>query len=127
MTVSGRVNRAREPIVEVSLVGLDSPLQAVVDTGFTGALLISHEVADQAKLRLRATEYFTLADGSVAAAFIAQGQVNWLQEIRIIDILVAEASDALLGAELLEGCRLVVDFADDTVSITQVTKSREER
>jgi len=117
--ITGYVNRAREPVVELSLVGSGNPIEAIVDTGFTGALLISQAVADQAQLQIRATEYFTLADGSTATALIARGSVIWFDRERTVDILVAEASDVLLGVELLEGCRLVIDFDSNDVSISQ--------
>lgn len=117
--ISGWINQAREPLVRVSPVGLGEPLEAIVDTGFTGALLIPRGVADRMGLRIRATGYFALADGRTAAALIARGRISWFEKERSIDILVVEAGDVLLGVELLDGYRLIIDFGRDELSITE--------
>jgi hypothetical protein len=45
-------------------------------------------------------------------------KIQWLGSSHIVDVIVSESDDFLIGTELLDGARLTIDFMDNTVTIT---------
>lgn len=117
--IEGYVNEDREPVLEISIPGLDEPLEAIVDTGFNGTLLIPRQYAEQAGFILRATEHFTLADGSLMQASVMRGLVLWFGAEQEVDVVAVEADSVLLGTEMLDGCKLEIDFTKRRLFITR--------
>jgi clan AA aspartic protease len=118
--IKGRVNDVPEPVVTLQLVGGvagDIEVECVVDTGFTGALVLPRAVVDQLGLPIVTHEEFRMVGGMCDSADIALAQVHWLGEVRRVDVIVKEAY--LVGAALLAGARLTVDYAVGTVLIEQ--------
>jgi len=117
-STAGRVNEAPEPVVTVRLVGGlagDLEVECVVDTGFTGALVLPRAVVEQLGRPVVTHEEFRMVGGARDSADIALAQVHWLGEVRRVDVIVKEAY--LLGAALLAGTRLTVDYDAGTVLI----------
>jgi clan AA aspartic protease len=116
--IAGRVNEAPEPVVSVRLVGGpvgELEVECVVDTGFTGALVLPRTVVEQLGLPVITHEEFRMVGGARDSADIALAQVHWLGEVRRVDVIVKEAY--LVGAALLAGARLTVDYGAGTVLI----------
>lgn len=117
-SIAGRVNEAPEPLVPVRLVGGPAgelEIECVVDTGFTGALVLPRAVVEQLGLPVVTHEEFRMVGGARDSADIALAQVHWLGEVRRVDVIVKEAY--LIGAALLAGARLTVDYGGGTVLI----------
>lgn len=117
-STAGRVNDGPEPVVTVRLVGGPRgtvEVECVVDTGFTGALVLPRSVVEQLGLPVVTHEEIQLVGGVRDTADIALAQVHWLGEVRRVDVIVKEAY--LVGAALLAGARLTVDYAAGTVLI----------
>ena len=118
--IAGRVNDVSEPVIALQLVGGaagDAEVECVVDTGFTGALVLPRAVVDQLGLPIVTHEEFRMVGGVRDSADIVLAQVHWLGEVRRVDVIVKEAY--LVGAALLAGARLTVDYAAGTVLIEQ--------
>jgi len=115
--MNGYVNEDREPVLEISIPGLDEPLEAIVDTGFNGTLLIPRRYAEQAGFLLRATEHFMLADGSLMQAAVMRGKILWFGMEQEVDVVTVEADSVLLGTEMLDGSKLEIDFVRRRLSI----------
>jgi clan AA aspartic protease len=89
LTVRGR--RGREQAVE-----------AVIDSGYTGALTLPSALIALLGLRWRSVERATLADGSTCVFQVYVGKVVWDGKVR--SILVDQADvDPLVGMRLLRG------------------------
>jgi predicted aspartyl protease len=43
-------------------------------------------------------------------ADIAELEIEWLGQSRAVEVIISDGDDSLLGTELLDGCRLVVDY-----------------
>ncbi len=85
--------------------GREQEIEAVIDSGFTGALTLPPALIATLGLRWRSMDRATLADGSTCVFQVYVGKVLWDGKIR--SILVAEAdSDPLVGMRLLRGHEL---------------------
>lgn len=117
-SVHGSVNEAREPTVRVRLIGGvagDVEIECVVDTGFIGALVLPREIVGRLALPVVGHEEFRMVGDARDSADVALAQVDWLGEVRRVDVIVKEGR--LLGSTLLAGTRLTVDYAAGTVLI----------
>ncbi|HWP54765.1 MAG TPA: hypothetical protein VN476_11575 [Pyrinomonadaceae bacterium] len=117
VSISGKINSAREPILTVHLAS-DVTVPCVVDTGFTGALMLPREIIESSNVPIIGKETFQLVSGRFIVASLALIQIDWLDQQRLVRTVISDGSDALLGAELLDGNRLVVDYVRDEVTLT---------
>ena len=115
---SGSVNTLREAIVEIRFVG-GNAFECVVDTGFDGALILPRSVVDQLKLPIVARLIFELVGGALMSADVALGEIQWLGERRIVEVIVTEGDDALIGTEVFEGATLLIDYPNRLVKISR--------
>ena len=120
-TEIGSINRNREPVIAVR-ISENIAVDCVVDTGFSGALMLPNEIIGRSKIRLIGKERFQLVSGNSIIASLALLEVDWLGQKRLVRVVISEGSDALIGAELLDRSRLVIDYLTDQVTLT----SREE-
>lgn len=61
-------------------------------------------------------EVFEMVGGQQFVAGVALAEVEWLGATRTIRVSVSE--DTLLGTELLDGTKLVIDYVAHTVTIS---------
>jgi clan AA aspartic protease len=117
-SVAGRVNEALEARVRISLIGGQAgtmEVECVVDTGFNGALVLPASIVSQLGLPIISHEVFSMVGNEESSADVVLGQVDWLGEVRRVDVIVRE--DQLIGTALLDGTRLIVDYIAYTVDI----------
>ena len=85
--------------------GREQEVEAVIDSGFTGALALPPALITILGLRWRSVDRATLADGSTCVFPVYVGKLLWDGKVR--SILVAEAAvDPLVGMRLLRGHEL---------------------
>jgi clan AA aspartic protease len=118
---SGRVNARREAIISIRFLGGDSQ-DCVVDTGFDGALILPTAVVKGLGLPVIARLGFELVGGARMTADVALGEVEWLGEHQSVEVIISDGNDALVGAEMLESAKLVVDYTDGMVTILRDRK-----
>ena len=124
---SGRVALTRKPFVPVTV--LDShrnphTIQFILDTGFTGQLLLPRRFMN--RLGLSVTEWIDArsATGDFVRVPYAEATVVWRGAQRQAEILQLD-SEPLLGMEFLWNHRITIDaVADGSVSITPLVKDR---
>jgi len=114
---SGSVNALREASVEIRFVRGDV-FECVVDTGFDGALIVPASVAERLALPLVARLVFELVGGLQMSADVALGEIEWLGERRNVEVIISEGNDALIGTELFDGAKLVIDYVSGVVTIS---------
>ncbi|HEV8587583.1 MAG TPA: hypothetical protein VGQ72_01810 [Pyrinomonadaceae bacterium] len=115
-TESGRITSAREPILTVRLID-NGTVDCVVDTGFTGALMLPRQIIERAEASVIGKETFQLVSGHIIVASLALIEIDWLGQRRFVRALLSDNSDALIGSELLDGNRLVIDYNLDEVKL----------
>jgi clan AA aspartic protease len=85
--------------------GREQEVEAVIDSGYTGALTLPPALIAILGLRWRSVERATLADGSTCVFQVYVGKLFWDGKVR--NILVDEAdADPLVGMRLLRGHEL---------------------
>lgn len=91
-------------------------VECLVDTGFTGALVLPQALVTRLNLPVVGREVFEMVGGRQFIASVAFADIEWLGEIRTVRVIVSE--DTLLGTELLDGTRLTIDYIDHTLSVS---------
>jgi len=85
--------------------GREEEVEAVIDSGYTGALTLPSALITTLGLRWQSVERATLADGSTCVFQVYVGKLVWDRKVRTI--LVDEANAApLVGMRLLRGHEL---------------------
>jgi clan AA aspartic protease len=106
---SGNVNASLEARVLVRLVG-GAGIRCLMDTGFTGALVLPRDFVTSNNLRVVARETFTTVEEHVIEADIAVAEVEWLGETQTRRAIVSETGEAMIGTEMLIGTVLTIDY-----------------
>jgi clan AA aspartic protease len=88
--------------------GLEQEVEAVVDTGYTGSLMLTPAVVAALGLRWQNVERFTLADGSRCSLDVFVARVVWDGKERRVSVDEADA-DPLVGMRLLRGYELKME------------------
>ena len=115
---TGLLNDRGCPTVEVEIrgaVGIKRKITALVDTGFSGFLLLPALEAFPVGLVLHGTANVTLADGSTHSKLTCLGVVEYGGDQQGGMIIVEEtSSEALLGMEFLKKFKLTL-FTDPDI------------
>ena len=103
--ISGAVNAYLEPIVALSILdrhGQPHPVDAVIDTGFSGYLTLSPALITSLGLRWLMKQQGTLADGTVHVFDVYVGTLVW--DGSSLDVQVEAAdNEPLLGMNQMAG------------------------
>lgn len=123
--MSGFFTRDREPALSLEVRGPDSAqsFEAVIDTGYNGALTLPPDWIDELGLPKSGEESVSLADGRVIVVPMHVGYVILDDQAYEIDVAPAQ-TDPLAGTALLWGFSLYVEF--ETGGAVEVERLSEE-
>ena len=123
--MNGVVTATLEAVVELTVRGVgDVLVLAVIDTGFSGALLLPLEMIQRLALPMVSQTVAELGDGSEVVLDLYSGEVEWQGVWQVVRICAA-ANGALLGMELMKGSSLTVDIhVGGRVEILPLSKGR---
>ena len=114
MTTTSGVVRGREAFVSLSIEdssGTAQPCQSVLDTGFTGYLVLPPAAIRQLGLTNQGRRRITLADGSTHMQNAYTASVVWHGEGHVVRVF--EMGDKpLIGMRLLSGSRVTLDVVE---------------
>jgi clan AA aspartic protease len=113
----GSINARREPWLRVRTTAGET-LDCLIDTGFDGALVLPRPEATRLNLIVLGRVPIIGVGRIRAIADIAELEVEWLGESRAVEVIISSGDDSLLGTELLDGSRLVIDFINYTVTVS---------
>lgn len=116
---SGEVTDSREAKLRVRFVGGEEA-ECVIDTGFDGALLLPRDLVARLRLPVIGRLVFQVVGGTRVGADIALAEVDWLGVRRVFEVIVGDGEDSLLGTEMLDGSRLMIDYVGREVRIATV-------
>lgn len=111
--IRGTVGADQQALVTIEVFDGDGrlqPLEAVLDTGFTGYLTLPEDDIRRLGLRPVGQRTFELANGAIFDFEVYLGAVSW--HGRVSDVLVLQADGVpLLGMTMLWGSRVTFDAA----------------
>jgi predicted aspartyl protease len=124
--IIGHVDARNRPLVSFSVPGV----LGLIDTGFNGYLLMHTEVAKRFGFTVTdVTMIVEFAGHPRREVFVADGRIAWFNQSVDVDVLVTteerprnilpDEPVALIGTELLNPHKLVVDFTNRRVVIAQ--------
>lgn len=115
---------AREALLTLTVLGRSGTqvqIEAIVDTGFTGALGLSREMVESLSLPLVGRGVAVLADGRGVETSYHRGRIVWHGRERGVQVLVTEGGP-LLGMSLLRGSTLtIVASPGGSVTVEETT------
>ena len=118
MQIDGYFNLRDESVLKLG-VG-SSLIEVLVDTGFSGSLIVPSEIANGLDLQFEGPEEFQTANGEMVLADAGSVEVNWLGDmIRVAIAAHKDFKEALLGGHMLRNCRLIIDYGRRTVTIVK--------
>lgn len=102
---------------------LKKTITAKIDTGFSGDLQLTYDLAFPLGLTLRGFQPWTLADKSTVTFLECLGTVSFNNNVQIATIDVKPAGSVLIGVSLLRklGCELKIDFVNNTAVLNPVS------
>jgi clan AA aspartic protease len=119
----GRVNQPREAVLKLVIIGDSSQkiaVDAVVDTGFNGDLILPIEMVLELELVPQGYQKATLGDGTISQFRVYAGTVIWDGSRKLVEVNAA-TSGVLIGMGLLEGYKLEVNtIPNGIVTITNL-------
>jgi clan AA aspartic protease len=83
-------------------------VRAVIDTGYTGDLMLPTAIVKELGLTLRGIQDATLGDGSLTMFEMYAGSVIWDGQVRRVEVNASE-TEFLVGMGLLEEHKLEIE------------------
>jgi clan AA aspartic protease len=109
--ILGNVNINREAVIQIAVLS-DSKqvkaVRAVIDTGYTGDLMLPTAIVNELGLTLRGIQEATLGDGSLTMFEMYAGSVIWDGQVRRVEVNASE-TEFLVGMGLLEEYKLEIE------------------
>ena len=125
--IRGRVSESRQARVIIDLidgVGVHQPVEAVVDTGFTGYLTLPAETIGRIGLPSVGRRTFELANGDLFEFEAYLAEVSWHGRLRGV-LTLKSGGVPLLGTALLWGSRITMNaLAGGEVTIEELQAIR---
>lgn len=109
------------PTVAITVIGSRRSVQldAILDTGFTGALCLPMDVASWVGVEIAGWGRLVIADGNEVKVLRGICQLELLGETHDVTAFVTDVAEPLIGTELLDQCELHVDFQSGQVHLTR--------
>ena len=119
--MNGHVDSAGRALVRLRLASVANTtmmeIEAWVDTGFTGELVIPQDQIMALGLPRSAVVTAELGDGSHTVLEVYSCLIEWFGRVQQIEVIANTGTSPLLGVGLLQGYRLIIDYASRTVTI----------
>jgi clan AA aspartic protease len=123
MTMFGRVNQNREAILKLVIIGEENrkvAVDAVIDTGFNGDLILPLAAISELGLKLQGYQKAILGDGKTSQFQVYAATIIWDGSRKLVEVNAA-SSGVLIGMGLLDGYKLEVNTTPNgIVTITNL-------
>jgi clan AA aspartic protease len=109
--ILGNVNINREAVIQIAVLSdrkQVKAVRAVIDTGYTGDLMLPTAIVKELGLTLRGIQDATLGDGSLTMFEMYAGSVIWDGQVRRVEVNASE-TEFLVGMGLLEEHKLEIE------------------
>ena len=119
--MKGRVDQAGRALVQISLrpsaQSTPTQLDAWIDTGFTGDLVLPLAPVTALALPQSGTVNAQLADGSIILMDTYDCLLEWFGQTRQIEVVPNNGQLPLLGIGLLRNHKLTIDYSLQSLEI----------
>ena len=119
--MNGHVDSAGRALVRIRLTSAATAttmdIEAWVDTGFTGELVLPQDQIAALGLQRSAVVTAELGDGSATVLEVYSCLIEWFGHVQQIEVIANTGTSPLLGVGLLQGHRLTIDYASGTLTI----------
>ena len=119
--MNGQVDNNGRALVAISVRSSDATatreIQAWIDTGFNGDLVLPQQQIDDLALPHSGTVKAILADGSEVALTTHTCLIDWFGEQRQLEVVANEGEYPLLGVGLLWGHDLAISYRTGEIEI----------
>lgn len=121
MVLTGHIDERNQLWVDIVVGGTTQKqtITALIDTGFTGELVLPLQIAIALGLKLTAATKMTYANGVTSEEMVFTGSLYWGTKSRLVTISVLNSGVPLIGGGLLHGYVLLVDFEKKTLTIKE--------
>jgi len=92
-------------------------LEGIVDSGFDGTFGVPMDVASWIGAEIAGWHYIELADGKKTRVPAVYCEVELMGQTTIVEAFVTDAYHPLIGTELLEHCRGIIDFDTGAIKL----------
>lgn len=109
--ILGSVNASREAIIQIAVLSDNKQIKsvrAVIDTGYTGDLMLPRAIVNELGLTIRGIQDAILGDGSFTMFEMYAGSVIWDGQARRVEVNASE-TESLVGMGLLEDYKLEIE------------------
>jgi clan AA aspartic protease len=113
----GSVNAQLEAWLRVSSTGGER-FDCLIDTGFDGALVLPRSEANRLNLTILGRVPIIGVSRIRSIADIAELEIEWLGNTRAVEVIISDGDDSLIGTQMLDGSRLVVDYINHMVTVS---------
>ena len=122
MPTIGRFSVYNAPEVYITLVYFNYSIsvKALIDTGFTGFIIIPSKIAKELELVIDGSNEYTIADGTESSVRYSVGEVEFAGTRYTGEIGWIEEStdnDVLIGCELLDEANVVIDYEKKEIRV----------
>lgn len=118
--IVGKVNEKRDAVISIivnSQADQRIEVEAVIDTGYNGFLILPADTVKSLNLTYLARTQSMLANGKMEDFDVYAAAILWGQQERLIEVDVTGA-ESLVGTALLDGYELRIQFQPEgTVTI----------
>jgi clan AA aspartic protease len=119
--MKGHVDRSGRALISIGLFptpdSVTREVEAWIDTGFTGDLVLPQEQIETLGLEQSGTVKAILADGSEAALMTYACELEWFGERRHLEVVANHGEFPLLGTGLLLGHQLRISYRTSELAI----------
>jgi clan AA aspartic protease len=120
LMIVGKVNEKRDAVVSIIVNGQADQrieVEAVIDTGYNGFLILPATIVQSLNLTYLARTQSMLANGKMEDFDVYAASILWDHQERLIEVDVTGA-ESLVGTALLDGYDLCIQFQPEgTVTI----------
>jgi clan AA aspartic protease len=113
----GSVNAQLEAWLRVSSTGGER-IDCLIDTGFDGALVLPRSEVNRLNLTILGRVPIIGVSKIRSIADIAELEIEWLGKTRAVEVIISDGDDSLIGTQMLDGSRLVVDYINHMVTVS---------
>ncbi len=93
-------------------------VDCLIDTGFDGALVLPRSEANRLNLTILGRVPIIGVSRIRSIADIAELEIEWLGKSSAVEVIISDGDDSLIGTQMLDGSRLVVDYINHMVTVS---------
>ena len=108
--------KSGSPFVELSVEG--KKIEALLDTGFNGHLLLPLNIIEELGLDIIGISDYLTASGDKKTTKVFKGKIVLLEEMEV-PVLSTDADIYLAGMELFQECKIIIDRKKDAVEVIE--------